>query len=351
MTKILSIATAGLLENQLKDTAHIYFPRVDYVELGKLLGAQTIDYSAYGRSFTGDLFRRMEREMRSDLYLTLLSWIKSRRCSTVFAWSERAGIPFAAFRRVFPSKIRFVTMFQSWSNRQEAVLSRFKLFRLMDDIIVHCESMRHNLIRLGAPAGRVQVIHYSIDQNFFSPRLDIKQEPGRIIALGETRSRDYNSLFQAIQGLPVLLEVAGYGQWYAREKANKLIDNAPMNVAISRRLTHLELREFYSRSAFVILPVRDLVYSAGATGALEAGCMARAAIAFRSQGITDYIVDGETGLLIDPGDTTGMKAAIQYLLANPADAKRMGENARQRILEEFRLETYVTKISNVLLKI
>jgi glycosyltransferase involved in cell wall biosynthesis len=147
------------------------------------------------------------------------------------------------------------------------------------------------------------------------------------------------------------MEVAGYGQWYAREKNDVLKGRVPSNATISRRLTHLELRDLYARSAFVVLPVRDLVYSAGSTGALEAGCMARAVIAFRSQGIVDYIVDGETGILIEPGDIAGLNAAIQHLLASPVEARRMGENARQRILEQFRLESYVEKISNVLLQI
>ena len=83
---------------------------------------------------------------------------------------------------------------------------------------------------------------------------------------------------------------------------------------------------------------------------MEAGSMARAVIAFRSRGITDYIIDGETGILVEPGNIGEMREAIQFLLANPNEAKRMGDNARQRILEELNLETYVKNIANVLSK-
>jgi glycosyltransferase involved in cell wall biosynthesis len=350
MKKILSIATAGLYADQVRDVNHRNFPRVDYVELQRLLNADTIDYSAYDQTFAGSLFRRVEREIRSDIYLTAISWRKSRAYSTVFTWSERAGIPFSGFRRLLPSNVRFVTMFQSWSKRQETTLTGLRLFPVMDAIIVHCESMKRNLIRFGAPAEKTHVIHYSIDEEFFSPQAGLTPEPGRIVSLGETRSRDYASLFKAIEGLPVRLEVAGYGHWYAREKNNVLKEKIPANVSISRRLTHLELRDFYARSAFVVLPVSNLVYSAGATAALEAGSMGRAVIAFHSQGISDYIIDGMTGIIIDPGDVAGLKAAIQRLHANPAEAQRLGVNARQRILEQFRLDSYVNQIAGVLLQ-
>jgi glycosyltransferase involved in cell wall biosynthesis len=94
--------------------------------------------------------------------------------------------------------------------------------------------------------------------------------------------------------------------------------------------------------------LQNLVYSAGATATLEANCMARPVIAYRSPGITDYIINGETGMLVEPGDTEALKDAIKHLLANPAEAKRLGENARQRIIEEFRLETYVENIARIL---
>lgn len=169
-----------------------------------------------------------------------------------------------------------------------------------------------------------------------------------IVSIGEPRSRNYSSLFQAVDGLPVNLTVAGFGHWYAREKKGSVRVPIPANVSLTRHLAQFELRQLYASSRFVVLPIQDLIYSAGATASLEAGSMARAVIAFRSRGITDYIIDGETGILVEPGDTSAMRDAIQYLLAKPEEAKRMGENARQRIIEKFNLETYVSNIADVL---
>jgi glycosyltransferase involved in cell wall biosynthesis len=144
------------------------------------------------------------------------------------------------------------------------------------------------------------------------------------------------------------LEVAGFGHWYAREKNNSQDGIIPENVTMLKHLPQRELRNKYASSQFVVIPVHDLVYSAGATASMEAGSMARAVIAFRSRGIADYIIDGETGILVEPGNDQAMREAIQYLLANPKEAKRLGENARQRILDELNLENYVENIIDVL---
>ena len=346
--RILSVATAGLYADQLDDVDHVRYPRVDYIELQHLLNVETIDYSAYNRSFAGKIFRHLETQLRSDVYIAMIGWWKSRDLPVVFTWSERAGLPFALYRKFNGSHNRFVTMFQCWSEKQELAVTRFNLFSTIDQIIVHCTSMRENLIRLGAPEEKLKLVHYSIDQDFFSPSPYDVTRRNMIVSIGEPRSRDYASLFQAVDGLPTKLTVASFGHWYARIKYGSLRVPLPENVSMTRHLTQLELRTLYASSQFVVLPIRDLVYSAGATTCLEAGSMARAVVAFRSRGISDYIVDGETGILVEPGNVAALRDAIQYLLANPREAKRMGQNARQRIVEQFTLENYVNGIADVL---
>lgn len=348
MKKILSVATAAVHAEQLTDVDHLRFPRVDYIELQRLLDTKTLDYSAYNGNYAGRFLRKMETQLRSDIYLATLSWWGSLNHPLVFAWSERAGIPLAGYKRLTRSKGRFVSMFQCWSARQELAITTLGLFNSMDTIIVHCRSMQDNLIRLGAPRERVRLIHYSIDQNFFAPRPDVEPRKDVIMSIGEPRSRNYASLFEAVKGLPLTLDVAGFGQWYAREKNSSVGASIPENVLMLNHLSQSKLRDQYSRSQFVVIPVHDLVYSAGATASMEAGSMGRAVVAFHSRGISDYIIDGETGILVESGNVQAMRDAIQSLLANPREAKRLGENARQHILDKLNLETYVKNIADVL---
>jgi glycosyltransferase involved in cell wall biosynthesis len=106
-------------------------------------------------------------------------------------------------------------------------------------------------------------------------------------------------------------------------------------------MSSLQLRQRYAQAQFVVLPVYDTVFSAGSTVVMEAGCMGRAVIATRSRGITDYVIDGVTGILVEPDDPIALREAICHLLDQPEEARRLGQNARQRIEAEHNLDIYV----------
>jgi glycosyltransferase involved in cell wall biosynthesis len=62
----------------------------------------------------------------------------------------------------------------------------------------------------------------------------------------------------------------------------------------------------------------------------EAMSRGRAVIASRLGGIVDIIEDGESGLLVPPGDDVALAAAIQRLIEDPLTRERLGEAARVR---------------------
>jgi len=348
MADVLALATAGLKPDQLMDTDHVRYPRVDYIELQRLIDIDVLDYTAYDRTRLGKFLRHLETQVRSDLYLTMLGLLAKHRYRLVFAMSERAGIPFAGLHRALPPRKRLVSMFACWSARQESTITRLNLFSAMDSIIVKCQSMKDHFLKLGVPAERLHMIPFGIDHHFFSPMMDVDQQTGLIVSLGEIRTRDYATLFEAVDGLTAQLLVAASGSWYAREKAASLDSAVPENVTVSGRFSRAELKMLYTQSQFIVLPLYDVPFSAGATALLEAMCMGRAVIVTRSRGILDYVIDGETGILVDPGDVAGMREAVRDLLAHPEEARRLGQNARQRIDEELNLDAYVGRIAEVL---
>jgi glycosyltransferase involved in cell wall biosynthesis len=347
MSRILVLATAGLKPDQLSDSDHVRYPRVDYLELRRFIDIDIFNYNLYERTRLGAFLRSLETQLRTDLYLTALGLWARRHYDLVFAMSERAGIPFAALN--VPSARRpLVATFKCWSARQERVIKKLNLLPKMDRIIVHCRSMKEHLVQLGARADRTHVLHYAVDHRFFSPSAVNGQPAEHIMSIGETRSRDYATFFEAVSDLPVKVKVAASGSWYAREKNSQLQTTIPENVTVTGRLPIEEVRTMYGRSHFVVLPILDLIYSGGLTGVLEAGCMARAVIATRSRGIADFVIEGETGILVDPGDVTALREAIRYLLAHPEEASRMGRNARQRIEEQQNLDLYVQETARFL---
>jgi D-inositol-3-phosphate glycosyltransferase len=50
------------------------------------------------------------------------------------------------------------------------------------------------------------------------------------------------------------------------------------------------------------------------------------------------VVDGETGFLVDPGDVDALHGRLAEVLADRALADRMGDAARERVLERYTWE-------------
>ena len=69
--------------------------------------------------------------------------------------------------------------------------------------------------------------------------------------------------------------------------------------------------------------------------ALEAMAHAVPVVAFRVGGIPEAVVDGETGLLCEPGDLETFTRLLDRLLSQPGEARALGEAGRKRVEERF----------------
>jgi len=68
---------------------------------------------------------------------------------------------------------------------------------------------------------------------------------------------------------------------------------------------------------------------------LEAMACGAAVVASRVGGIPEVVVDGQTGLLVPPGDPAALAAAINVLVGDPGRAAEMGRRGRKRAAAEF----------------
>lgn len=68
---------------------------------------------------------------------------------------------------------------------------------------------------------------------------------------------------------------------------------------------------------------------------LEAAAAGKPSVGTRFGGIPDAIVDGETGLLVEPGDDTALAQALVRLLVDRDEAQRMGQAGRERVEAQF----------------
>jgi alpha-maltose-1-phosphate synthase len=68
---------------------------------------------------------------------------------------------------------------------------------------------------------------------------------------------------------------------------------------------------------------------------LEAMACGTPVVASRTGGIPEVVADGETGLLVPPGDPASLAAAISLLIADTERAAEMGRRGRARAIAEF----------------
>jgi glycosyltransferase involved in cell wall biosynthesis len=79
---------------------------------------------------------------------------------------------------------------------------------------------------------------------------------------------------------------------------------------------------------------------------MEAISNGRPVIASRIGGLVDLVADGETGFLVQPGDSSALQQAIERLLAD-ADLRRcMGQAALRKVVE-FQASAVVPRIEQV----
>ncbi len=82
------------------------------------------------------------------------------------------------------------------------------------------------------------------------------------------------------------------------------------------------------------------------TVVMEAMAMGKPVIGSRIGGLPDLIVDGETGLLVQPGDVEALRAAIVRLLTDVDGRERMSRAALQHA-PRFHVSTVVPRIERV----
>ncbi len=79
---------------------------------------------------------------------------------------------------------------------------------------------------------------------------------------------------------------------------------------------------------------------------LEAMAIEIPVAASNNAGIPDIVVDGVTGLLVPPKNSSELSKALLKLIENPSLRKKLSEAAKKRVIENFDIKIIVTKLLN-----
>lgn len=127
---------------------------------------------------------------------------------------------------------------------------------------------------------------------------------------------------------------------------NKL--NLGSNVKFLGHLNRNELEKLYQRSAIVIMP-STWPEAFGKIG-IEAMSVGRPIVASDVGGISDWLIDGQTGFMIPPKDSKAIAEAVIKLLSNHNLLTEMSKKARAKS-EEFDLNKHADEIERIYLRL
>src|SRR5438874_7806982 len=138
--------------------------------------------------------------------------------------------------------------------------------------------------------------------------------------------------------LPTRLAIIGDGPERPRLAEQVRRQGLEHRVTLPGRVSEQELRRAYAAAHVLVLPA--IVDTRGDTEGLgvvllEAMTYGVPVIGSNLGGITDIIIDGETGLLVPPEDPRALAAALERLAAEPDLAVRLSQGGSCHVLDHF----------------
>jgi len=217
-------------------------------------------------------------------------------------------------------------------------LRTFLYRRLCDRVICVSQAVRQRMLDAHVPAKLLWVIPDFVDCRHFDPAaVTTEREPRpTVLSVGRmTREKGHTVLVRAMlivaKAIPeVRLLVCGQGEREADLK--KQTETEGLSEAVTFLGFAPDVRPSLNASDVFVMP--SLSEGLG-VAAIEAMAMAKPVVASRVGGLPESVVDGETGLLVPPGDGPALAAAIIALLRNSDLAQAMGRAGRQRALAQF----------------
>ena len=88
-------------------------------------------------------------------------------------------------------------------------------------------------------------------------------------------------------------------------------------------------------------------YEGSPLSVMEYMAAGKPVVSTRVGGVPELVEDGVHGLLVEPRDPDALAAAIGRLLHDPAEARRLGEQGRERQQRELSLDAMVRKIEDL----
>ena len=229
-------------------------------------------------------------------------------------------------------------------------MARWK-YRLYDRIITISEGIRQVLLAEGVDPWRLVCVRSAVspesycthcEQDWFRQAFGIAEDETVLAVIAQLIPRKgHRILLRALPGLfgefPNL-RVIFFGQGPLEDKLRRQIGETGLGGKVLLAGFRIDLPR--------ILPCLDLVVHPALMEGLGIALLQAAGagvpiVAVNAGGMPEIVRDGSNGLLVPPGDSAALGAAIHRLLSDPRLMQRMGQAGRDLVASEFSIEGMV----------
>ena len=236
-----------------------------------------------------------------------------------------------------------------------------KVFRKADWVVANSNFTQRQVAALGIDTRKITVIHPPVERSSLLAASSIDHEfglEGRRFLLTAARLVKRKGHSQVIRVLSQIRNhypdlayvITGNGSLRSTLELLAQEYGVQDRVRFAGYVSKDKLCQLYRRCTIYISPSEDDEGDVEGFGIalLEAGSYGKPVIAGRSGGVSDAVLDHQTGLLVDSRNLEEIRTALVTLLDKPALAEQLGERARERVEREFSLRGQGERLLRVL---
>jgi phosphatidylinositol alpha-1,6-mannosyltransferase len=314
-----------------------------------------------------------ERFLSLLYFLCLLFRDKPHHILIVEKWAQEVAslvhliVPFSYYLTVHGSEV--LTNIERKKGRYKSRLLAWILKRFYDKakkIITVSNYTKELLLQAGISDNKIAVIPNGIDIERFSKpsnsnrlrhKLRLNEEDKIILTLTVLKPRKGQDM--VIKALPYVVKklsnvkylIAGFGEDKKRLQNLVTKNGLERHVIFTGFIPDEEILDYYDLcNVFVMLSRQEGPRVEGfGIPFIEANARGKPVIGGRHGGVTEVVIDGVTGLIVDPYNPEEIANAIIKILTDHELAQKIGQYGRDRCLSFYNCEDIAQRTLNVML--
>lgn len=277
------------------------------------------------------------------LVICMRAVINARRADVIVSHGPYIAFYCALFLWLFRQKIPHVVYSFNFAELPDGMTLRRMsfLFKKIDCLVVS-STMEQSLYsqHFNIPINKIDFVHWGVAEPIFDLKPSCIDSP-YISAVGGN-ARDYETFMSVMAQLPHLRAVA------VMRPQNMVGLNVPDNVLVLTDIPKDEALSVIKNSVLTVLPLQGAEIPCGHVTIVVAMYLGVPCVVTNSSGVSDYVIDAESGLLCEPKSVDSMKEAITSIITDQGLHDKIVENSRAFVTHECTELNYVNHLKSFL---